>query len=215
MGNVCTLQFQFLIHNQLNRQSVFRIQNGWYWGHNSVIMVIQEKKKSCLIEKKKQRKFWVRPIFRERKLKGEFHTLIQDLKLFDLFECFFKQFSITPTKLEELLSWVALKIEKSSVRHEPICAEQRLCVTLCHLVTGDAHVSIAAGYRISPTSIGRIIKETTGTIWDVLLEKGFTTTTVIERLGEHIQRFWKQMELPHCVGALDGKHVVLPGTCKE
>ena len=32
------------------------------------------------MEKKKQIKFWVRPIFRERKLKGEFHTFIQDLK---------------------------------------------------------------------------------------------------------------------------------------
>ena len=35
------------------------------------------------MEKKKQTKFWVRPIFREKKLKGEFHTLIHDLKLFD------------------------------------------------------------------------------------------------------------------------------------
>ena len=62
------------------------------------------------MEKKKQKKFWVRPIFRERRLKGEFHTLIQDLKLFDS-EYFFKQFRMTPTKLEELLSWVAPKIE--------------------------------------------------------------------------------------------------------
>ena len=74
------------------------------------------------MEKKKQIKFWVRPIFRERKLKGEFHTLIQDLKLFDS-EYFFKQFQMTPTKLEELLSWVPRKIEKSSVRCEPIGPE--------------------------------------------------------------------------------------------
>ena len=80
---------------------------------------------------------------------------------------------MTPTKLEELLSWVAPKIEKSSVRREPIGPEQRLCVTLRYLVTGDAYVTIAASYRISPTSVGRIIKETTGGIWDVLLEKGF------------------------------------------
>ena len=71
------------------------------------------------------------------------------------------------------MSWVAPKIEKSSVRCESIGPEQRLCVTLRHLVTGDAHVAIAASYRISPTSTGRIIKETTSGIWDVLLEKGF------------------------------------------
>ena len=31
------------------------------------------------MEQKKQNKFWVRSIFKERKLKGEFHALIQDL----------------------------------------------------------------------------------------------------------------------------------------
>ena len=138
-----------------------------------LLWLFRKRRKSYrLIEKKKQRKFWVRPIFKERKLKGEFLTLIQDLKLFDS-EYFFKQFRMTPTKLEELLSWVAPKIEKSSVRREPIGPEQRLCVTLRYLVTGDAHVTIAASYRISPTSVGRIIKQTTGGIWDVLLEKGF------------------------------------------
>ena len=132
----------------------------------------KRRKSRRLIEKKKQRKFWVRPIFRERKLKGEFHTLIQDLKLC-YSEYFFKQLRMTPTNLEELLSWVAPTIEKSSVRRKPIGPEQRLCVTLRYLITGDAHVTILASYRISPTLIGRIIKETAGAIWDVLLEKGF------------------------------------------
>ena len=80
---------------------------------------------------------------------------------------------MAPTKLEELLSWVAPKIEKSSVRREPIGPEQCLCVTLRYLVTLNAHVTIAASYGISPTLIGKIIKETTGAIMDVLLEKGF------------------------------------------
>ena len=71
---------------------------------------------------------------------------------------------MTHAKLEELLSWVAPKIEKSSVRREPIGPEQRLCVTYRYLVTGDGHVKIAASYRISPTSNGKIIKETTGRI---------------------------------------------------
>ena len=101
-------------------------------------------------------------------MKGEFHTLmefhtLQDLKLFDS-GYFFKQFQMTPTKLEELLSWVAPRIEKSSVRREPTAPEQCLYVTLRYLITGDAHVTIATSYRISPPSAGRIIKETTDAI---------------------------------------------------
>ena len=79
-------------------------------------MVIQEKKKKLSFNgEEKAKKFWIRSIFKERKLKGEFHTLVQDFKLFDS-EYFLKQFRIPPTKLEEILSWIAPKIEKSSIR---------------------------------------------------------------------------------------------------
>ena len=74
-------------NSQSIKQYVFRRQNARYRVHNSVIMVIQEQKKKSSFNGEQK----VRPIFMERKFKGEFHTLIQDLKLFDL-EYFFKQF---------------------------------------------------------------------------------------------------------------------------
>ena len=80
---------------------------------------------------------------------------------------------MTPGKLEELLGWVAPRIWKSNVKREAISPEERLCVTLRYVVTRDAHVTIAVSHRISPTSISRIIKETTKVIWNVVLDKGF------------------------------------------
>ena len=42
-----------------------------------LLWLFRKRRKSFrLMEKKKQSKFWIRPIFRVRKLKGEFHTLI-------------------------------------------------------------------------------------------------------------------------------------------
>ena len=41
--------------------------------------------------KKKKRKYWVRKIYAERQAKGEYHLLVQDLKLHDqnyFFRCF-------------------------------------------------------------------------------------------------------------------------------
>ena len=114
----------------------------------------------------------MRQIFEERKKKGEFHTLIDDMKLFD-HEYFYKQFRMPPQKLEELLSWIGPLITKDSLRREAIGPDERLCVTLRYLATGDAQITIGSSYRISPITIGRIISETTKTIWDVLLEKGF------------------------------------------
>ena len=126
-------------------------------------------RRRLLFRKKKEKKrFLVGKIFIERKQKGEFYTLVEDLKLFDI-EYFFKQFRMTPRKLEELLGWVAPRILKSNVKREAISPEERLCVTLRYVVTGDAYITI----RISPTSISRIIKETTKAIWNILLDKGF------------------------------------------
>ena len=59
-----------------------------------------------------------------------------------------------PTKFEELLSFVAPLVTKSSIRREVISPEERLCITLRYLVTGDAKITIASSYSVSPTTVG-------------------------------------------------------------
>ena len=60
---------------------------------------------------------------------------------------------IYPT-FEKLLSLVAPKIQKGSTHmRETIGPEERLCVTLRYLATGDAQVTLAASYRISPAVV--------------------------------------------------------------
>ena len=76
LGKFCALQFPLLIHNQLNSLS---LEDKMDDIEDTILLLwlFRKTRKSCrLIEKNKQRKFWVRPIFRERKLKWEFHTLI-------------------------------------------------------------------------------------------------------------------------------------------
>ena len=77
---------------------------------------------------------------------------------------------MSPAKFEELLNIVAPRIAKCSLQREPIGPSERLCCTLRYLVTGDAQSTIAASYRISKTSVCRIVKETTDALWDVLKE---------------------------------------------
>lgn len=67
------------------------------------------------------------------------------------------------------------RISKSNLKRESISPEERLCVTLRFLVTGDSQAIITASYRISKATIGRLIKETTEVIWDILIEEGFLT----------------------------------------
>lgn len=159
--------------------------------------------------RKKRPRFWVRQIFRERKVKGEFHVLVQETKLFD-HQMFFKMFRMLPPKFEELLRLVAPSLIKPLARREPIPPEEMLCVTLRYLVTGDAFSTISASYRMSESSVGRIVKETCQVIWKKLLEKGYLRCPSTEREWKEVAASFEQCwNFPNCIGALDGKHVII------
>lgn len=102
---------------------------------------------------------WVTELFRERKTKAAFCLLIKDLQLYD-HEYFFKFFRMSPTKYEHLLGLVAPAITKSSIRHEAIGSSERLTVTSKFIFAGTSQIDLAGMFRISPTSICRIINET-------------------------------------------------------
>ena len=93
---------------------------------------------------------------------------------------------------------------------DPICPAQRLAVTLRYLSTGDAHTTIGASYRMSPTTVGRITHETCCSIWKRLCEQNFvnapTTKEDWKKIADGFERWWN---FPHAIGAIDGKHVVM------
>ena len=122
------------------------------------------------IQTKHTKRMWVRQIYKDRQQKGEFHLLIREMKLHD-HTLFFQYFRMSPTQYEDLLKQIAPVIQKQSEKREPIGPSERLSVALRYIFTGDSQKTIASSFRISPTSIGRIIFETTDAIWNVLASK--------------------------------------------
>lgn len=118
------------------------------------------------------------------------------MKLCDDHEYFYKQFLNVTTKI-----WVIVVF--GFWRRETNRPSERFCMTLRYLVTGDAQISIASSYRVSPTSITRIVEETCEVLWNVLLQEGYPKcpTTTCE-WKEVSQALW---DFPNCVGAIDGK----------
>lgn len=157
-----------------------------------------------------RRKIWVRKLYQEREQKGEFNLLIKDLILFDS-EIFFQYFRMTPTILEQLLSILGPSITKKDTNmREAVSAKERVCVTLRYLATGDAQTTIATNYRMSPTTVGRIIQEVCDAIWDNLLHKGYICPPKTEKEWKKIAKeFADRWNFPNAVGAIDGKHVVI------
>ena len=104
-----------------------------------------------------------------------------------------------PAKFEELLGFVVPKISRRNARREAINPSERLSVTLRYLVTGNAFATV-----------GRIVKETCAALWDVLCAKGYlhspNTTSEWVKIAQEFETMWN---FPNCVGAIDGKHVIV------
>ena len=110
---------------------------------------------------------------------------------------------------EELLSWVAPFIQKSSLRRLTATLQERLCVTLRYLCTGGSQITIGTSYRISPMTIERIILETCQAILYALNKKGFIKVLTLKKEWLDIPtEFDSKWNFPHCLGALDGKHII-------
>ena len=87
---------------------------------------------------------------------------------------------------------------------EPIPPDERLSVTLRYLVPGDAHTTIAASYRISPTSIERNIEKTCDVLWNTLSGHGFLRVPIDADDWKNIAKeFEQRWNFPHVVDNFD------------
>ena len=115
-------------------------------------------------------------------------------------------FRMLPQQFEALLFWVGPKILKADTRKDVISVDERLCVTLRYLATGDAYSS----YKIGDTTVARIIQETTVAIWDPLTEQGYLKIPENKEGWKKIaDDFEKRWNFPNCLASIDGKHIVI------
>ena len=63
---------------------------------------------------------------------------------------------------------------------------------------------------MSEASVGRMVKETCSVIWEKLFEEGFLKCPTSEAEWKEVARTFEQYwNFPNCVGAIDGKHVII------
>ena len=122
-----------------------------------------------------------------------------------------------PTKYEDLLRLVAPRITRdSSKRADCIEPSERLSVTLRYLCTGDSFATISASFRISISSISTIVYETCEALWIVLNKNGYIEPPTSEEEWRKIAiEYEDKWNFPHCIGAIDGKHVVMQAPARS
>ncbi|XP_068083502.1 uncharacterized protein [Anabrus simplex] len=157
------------------------------------------------LNKKKPRRYWRTELYKKRT--GS--ELMLDMK-FQSVSGQYKNFTrMSPTDFDNLLNRIGHKISRQETYlRSPISAQDRLAVTLRFLATGDSYTSLQYLFRISKQAIGRIIPEVCAALVEELAEyvKLPKTPTDWKKISSTFDTVWN---IPHCVGALDGKHVVL------
>ena len=115
---------------------------------------------------------------------------------------------MSPDRFEHLLSLVGPLISKKSTRmREPISEAERLTLTLRFLASGDDQQSLAFSFRLGRTTVSHILRETCSAIWKALGEiylKPPSSPDDWQAISKDFEELWN---LPHCVGAIDGKHI--------
>lgn len=90
---------------------------------------------------------------------------------------------------------------------EAIPPGERLALTLRFLATGESYSSLQYQFRISVSAVALIVPEVCQAIYDALKEEYLHFPDKEEEWLAIADSFEEKWQLPHCVGAADGKHV--------
>ena len=86
---------------------------------------------------------------------------------------------------------------------------ERLAITLRFLVTGDSMQTISFSFRVGRSTVSGIIDTTCEALWEVLLPHYLQRPSSKEEWKRIAQGFEQLWNFPHCVGAVDGKHITI------
>lgn len=117
---------------------------------------------------------------------------------------------MSPESFDFLLSKVGPLINKQTTRlRQPISAAERLSLTIRYLASGDSQQSMSFSYRMGKATVSNIIQETCQAIWDALNEEYLRPPTSTEEWKNIAKEYMELWNFPHCVGAIDGKHIAI------
>ncbi|XP_064639343.1 uncharacterized protein LOC135494929 [Lineus longissimus] len=109
----------------------------------------------------------------------------------------------------ELLVKMSPLITKADTNmREAISPGERLALTLRFLATGETYQSMEYSTRVSATTIGRFVPEVCRHLYECLKEDYLKLPSTEEEWLVIAKGFETRWNFPHCLGALDGKHVV-------
>ncbi|KAJ8911944.1 hypothetical protein NQ315_016288 [Exocentrus adspersus] len=77
-----------------------------------------------------------------------------------------------------------------------------------YLASGDSMMSMSYSYRVGKSTVSNLVKETCKIIWNCLWQD-YLKPPDTEKWNEIFRDYQHVWQMPNCVRAIDGKHVVI------
>ncbi|XP_046856153.1 protein ANTAGONIST OF LIKE HETEROCHROMATIN PROTEIN 1-like [Xenia sp. Carnegie-2017] len=168
-----------------------------------VVELLEENKRSWTRGK-------TRPWMKKRKEKGYFTNIVKELRMEDT-AGYKEMMRMSYDNFQTLLRYIEKDITPCQVSggHKVITAAERLTLTIRFLATGESYRSLSFQFRISRSAISYIVKNVCDAINDHV-QPDYMKVPSKKREWLHIaKKFNEKWQYPHCLGAIDGKHVVV------
>ncbi|KAJ4922211.1 hypothetical protein JOQ06_026119 [Pogonophryne albipinna] len=112
-------------------------------------------------------------------------------------------------QMDELLSLLGPELTRQSTNYRAaIEPKQRLAVALRYLASVDSLISLAFSYRLGCTTVTNSVHMVYAAIEKMMMER-FLPRPTEDTWKEVAQCFWEKLNFPNCLGAIDGKHIVI------
>lgn len=159
------------------------------------------------IAKKKRRA--VRAWLRRRESTGQYEKLMRELEAEDL-AGFRNYLRMEQETFYDILQRITPRIKKKDSNfRKALPPGLKLAATLRFLATGSSTKSLMFAFRVSHNAICNMIIEVCQAIIDELAKEVIVTPSTPAGWKEVAELFWTRWNFPHCVGAIDGKHVAI------
>ena len=172
------------------------------------LVLLMYKRQRDKKKKAKPRRFWIRPWVTRRLEFGCYENLLKELEL-ESPEDFHAFLRMEPEMFHEIVMRIGERITKQDTNwrkaHVP---GLKIAITLRFMATGNKYRDLEFYFRVPHNTISKFVP----VVCEAIIEEfSYLISLPEEEEGwkEKGQSFYTKWNLPHAVGAIDGKHIAI------